>query len=218
MRVVRRQIIAILLGTLLLLPAAAQDGERERQELRGRLQDILGEVNLDAETAREVMRIMDREGWGELEAEDVGSILPALGYAQRTGQLPSDPQELARLAMRLGYNASELRRLGFTSREAARTLSLEVRRNGPPRAAGVGSDESGLPEGAAGAIRRAEQQRLRKELREKRQDRESERGSRPGFVPGTPKGEAPIGFDPGEPGVPDKLPDDDDDHDHDDDD
>lgn len=208
MSMVRGVIAALLLGGALLFPVLAQDSDGELQE---RLREVLLGANVDAEQAREVVRILERTGWGELEPEDIGAILPALGYAQREGEIPPDPGDLAELARNLGRSASELRRLGFTTREAARTLSIEARRRGLPRGAAGVTNERPLPESARDAIRRAERERLRDE----RRGREVERGSRPGFVPGTPKGRSPAGFDPGDPG---EFPDDDDDYDYDDDD
>lgn len=211
MSVVKRAVVGVLLLTALLSPVPAQDSERQREELRERLEEVLSEANIEAERAREVMRIMERRGWGDLEPEDIDAILPALGYAQREGTLPTGPEELAGLARGLGENASQLRRLGFTSRETARNLSLEVRRSGLPRApSAAASGERELPESARRAIRRAEQERLRGQGRGR--GRDGERGGRPGFVPGTPRGEAPVGFKPGgpeEPGAPGEVPDDD---------
>ncbi len=92
---------------------------------------------------RELLRLMEREGWnasetGELErlmlqkewqwriAPEAEPVAYALGYARQAG-LAADPAATIELAQELALRAAEMRQLGFDGRTVARAEIEAVR-------------------------------------------------------------------------------------------
>lgn len=102
-----------------------------------------GAQDQDREYVRELLRLMEREGWarsetGELErlmlqhrwqwqmSPEAEPVAFALGYARQAG-LAKDPPATMELALELSLRAAEMRQLGFDARTIARAEVEAVR-------------------------------------------------------------------------------------------
>lgn len=203
---IRNGLLLLLFASLTLSSGLAQDGEAtSRTRAQETLREVLAEAGVDAERVEATIRAMGEAGWAGISPEGVESILPALGYAQREGVLPENPERFGEYARSLARNGSDLTRLGFTSREAARTLASEVRRERTLRGVGRGSRSESPP---GQELRRAQRERLREESRERARGKAGERSPGPGIVPGAPaqKPASPPGLDGKERSKPKELP------------
>lgn len=207
MAVIRSGLLLGLFVAAVAVSAVAQNSdESSRAQVRERLREILTEANLQTEQVEATISAMEELGWEDVTSDGVESILPALGYAKREGTLPEDPEAFGEYTRALARSGSELTRLGFTSREAARTIAREVRRTGAPTGVRQAAPTGGAASEAT--LQRAQRSRLREKTREEKRDMARDRASTPGAVPGSPansRGGRPFA-DREPPGLPEERP------------
>lgn len=169
----------------------------------------LGAQDQDRLYVRELLRLMEREGWNVSETGNLERLMTqhrwqwqitpepeavafALGYARQAG-LATDPAATVELALELSLRAAEMRQLGFDARSIARAEVEAMRETA--QAVKAGADATGTQ------LRDRVRDRLRDQIRLQESDmlRERTRGGATAGQPGGPGAgsDGPAGPGPG---------------------
>lgn len=124
------------------------------------LEEALRRQGFSASRAAEIVSEADGASWEEISSEvDFAAVARSLTVESFADS--SDPGDLAELAHDLAQEAETLKRLGFTRREVALSLSEGVR-----AARGAESIASDIPSQAAAAAARLSRGSLRRDMQE----------------------------------------------------